>query len=309
MDARIDNLTARVSHLERTNRVMKVVYALGIAVAFASSQLPNLSAAGGPRTVTAQKFNLVNAAGFTLATLGGDANGGNLTFYDSQGSKTVALGMGPTANHAGLTAFDGNLILPANDTARVRAEWGLSNAVGPAESFMDFNGVARAVLSPSGTDIGDALTFYDPNGKRVLEVGEHGDAPGFGLRVFDDNNMADGFGLVRAAWGIAGLGSEYEGIGSLVLNAQGRARVSWGSSLDGSNPGVRVYDADNRVRTGISVNDAVGGDVGDAGFFLRNVDGVLRVGIGGALDGSSAGIGITNGRIVITNSGVVVTVP
>lgn len=249
MDARIDDLTARVSHLERTNRVMKVVYALGIAVAFASSQLPNLSAAPPPKTVTAQKFNLVNAAGFTLATLGGDANGGNLTFYDSQANKTVALGMGPTANHAGLTAFDGNLILPANDTPRVRAEWGLSNAVGPTESFMDFNGVPRAVFSPNALDIDDALTFYDSDGDRVLQVGAHddafGDTLGFGLRVFDGNNMAAGVGLVgivRAAWGIAGPGSEFEGIGSLVRDAQDRPRVSLGTRLNGSSAGMEIND-------------------------------------------------------------------
>jgi hypothetical protein len=258
MDERIDDLTARVSHLERTNRVMKVVYALGIAVAFASSQLPNLSAAGAPKSITAQKFNLVDAAGLTLATLGGDANGGNLTLYDFSGQRILAAGVNEDQSGYGLRVYDGTALAPGSGIARASFGWGGGSSTTPGYGALvrDPEGTRRASFGSLLDGSGQGTASYGSNGTLRTFNGVGSDPRFVGSYVFDAN------GFVRTGIN-TDAASNFSGAFSNGPN--GTNRAFFGERLDGSasfmglldSNGVRrVLASQSGVAAGVEVRDS-----------------------------------------------------
>jgi hypothetical protein len=222
MDDRIESLARRVERLERSNLVLKIVNVGVVAAVVAMAQLPSILALTPVKVVSAQKFNLVTAGGITIASLAPSPGGSALTFYDSGGHPTVAVGMQADGVVAGIETFDGNTYVPGT-------------------------GKTRAVLGETNTDAnggGIGAAVFDPNEKVRLTLGTARDAStGSSFLVYDTT------GTLRAGVDVD-LTNNYEGFFTryAVEPTTTGGSILAGSSVDTSiGPFVGIYDPNSTV--------------------------------------------------------------
>jgi hypothetical protein len=163
---------------------------------------------------------------------------------------------------------------------------------------------ARLAAAPAG---GAALTFYDPDGKRMVSFGFTDDANEAGENVFDGNNFAAGRGILRAGFGIGGpnLPSAYQphsspGFGYAVFQPNGNRVMFGGTPLDGTEPGIGLIgteasvllsDPNGTTRTGMSTDS----DNNFNGAFTYTANGTIQSIAGGSYDGTAAFDGLYDG--------------
>jgi hypothetical protein len=220
----IESLTRRVERLERSNFILKIVNAGVVAAVVAVVQLPSLLALTSPvKVVTAQKFNLATAGGILLASLGPSPGGSALTFYDSGGHATVAVGMQADGVIAGIETFDGNTYVP-----------GL--------------GKTRAIFGEANTDAnggGIGLGIFDPSGKVRLTLGTKRDAStGSSLALYDaGGNLRSGVDVDFV--------NNFTGLFTIYSNT--KTSSSFGATLDDNSAGGFVNDHNGTLRTSLEV--------------------------------------------------------
>jgi len=254
MDSQICTLNERVARLEKSNRAMKVIFAVAILAFAATSSTPRLlaktvkkMAALDAGTITAQRINLVNSGGQIVAVLGTSGNGAGLVFVDGLGRWLMALGTTQigTQETAGLALYDGNAALPGR-------------------------GVVRAAVGVSGAGVG--LTALDATGKPVLVSGVSGDGASAGSVVTDSSGIARaGFGNASNGSGffandannvtryVAGVGPSGAQAGAVVFDATGQPQLAVGGNGDASSAGMLAFDATGQDRLDVGFSSADGG--------------------------------------------------
>jgi hypothetical protein len=253
MDSQICALTERVARLEKSNRAMKVIFAVAILFTAAMTSTPKLlaktvkkMAALDAGTITAQQIILVNGNGQKVAWLGSAPGGAGLVFFDSTGKTVLALG--ETGASAGLATYDGNSILPGK-------------------------GVTRAAVGISAQGAG--LTALNGNGNPALVSGVSADSTSAGSFVQDSNGYAR-----------AGFGNAPNGSGFFAGDSNNVTRYVAGIKPDGTQTGSVTFDATGKPQLALGGNgdasaagmialDGTGQDRFDAGYSSTNGGGLV----------------------------------
>lgn len=214
---RLDRLEQENSRIKRSARLTKVMLAsMGALFAgVASAPLALSKPPAGVPVVNAQQFNLVNASGKVLATLGTSTDGNNLTFFDSAGKKTVVIGNSADGTFAGMATYDGNSIIPGTGQYRTTiGEANTSNVNGGGLGFGIYNSAGK-LRSAGGTSVDDTLSYLDtidPNGSTT--------------GIIDENTVA------------------FQNQGFFANDLNGKNRIFVGNSLDGTSYNtVQLSDA------------------------------------------------------------------
>ncbi len=164
------------------------------------------------QTLTVQTINVVDAGNNTVATLEKNSNGNLLTFFDSNGHKTVELGNTANETSAGMSIWDGNNVVPGNGV--------------PRETVGESNPGAGSV---NGFGVG----VYDGAGKVRSGLYLTYDGTTAGAYAIDSNGSTAGFDTNQTA----------QNEGFYVNDLNGKTRSFLGNSLDGTTNAVELFDS------------------------------------------------------------------
>ena len=250
-------LTRRADHLERSNRMLKIVSLVALAAVIATSRIP-ITSAGQSGIINALQFNLFSRSGPLLATLGANTSGfPSLAFFDAAGKRLTQVGEADNGKGAGIFGFDGNALLPGKGVQR--AGFGVSTvAAGGGES--DGSGIARIETGITSDSSSSGLTLYDA--KSVLRAALAQDTSAFPFIFFltDANGKTRAFidestsgdpllGLTDASGKNGAFGSERpetgvnQGASFAVTDSKGNLRVATAESEHFKTAAVEVFDA------------------------------------------------------------------
>lgn len=256
MDSQLTALTERVARLEKSNRAMKVIFAVMVVAIAATTSTPKLLAKTVKKmvsldaeTITARQISLVNAAGQPVAVLGSTGNSAGLVFVDQSGKWLLALGANQNGSNstAGLAVYDGNAILPG--TGIPRAGLGISSQ---GAGLTAFNGAGNPELisgiSADSTSVGSVV--MDSNGYSRAGFGNASNGSGF--FVGDSNNVT------RYVAGVKPDGSQ---AGSVTFDATGKPQLALGGNGDASANGMISLDPTGQDRLDAGYSSTAGGGV------------------------------------------------
>jgi hypothetical protein len=152
---------------------------------------------------------------------------------------------------------------------------------------------ARLAAAPAG---GAALTFYDPDGKRMVSFGFGDDGNQAGADLYDGNILAPGSGILRGGIGIggpkeAGQPNRGPGIGLALWQPNGHFALGASTPLDGTEPALLLYDANGTARAGMEIDL----DKNFVGVSTSAANGTVQSFAGGAYDGTAAYDGLYDG--------------
>jgi hypothetical protein len=151
-----------------------------------------------------------------------------------------------------------------------------------AKSFNVVNAANRTIATLGPTADGNALTFFDSAGKKVVTVGISATQTAAGVFTWDNNNVEAGTGIVRAAFG-EGTSTTASGFGAQVFDGTGHLRAGFGLSRDLMTADFFAIDS-NGSATGVGTFDATN----FAGVFATDLNGVSRQDDGISLDGMTS---------------------
>ncbi len=258
MDSQLCALTERVARLEKSNRAMKVIFAITVLAIAATTSTPRLlaktrgvmkMAALDAGAITTQRLNLVNGSGQTVAVLGTSPNGAGLVFVDGLGRWLLALGDTQNGGKttAGLSLFDGNAALAGSGVPR--AAVGISST-GAALIALDGSGKPALVSGVSADGSSSGSFALDSNGYSRAGFGNA--ANGSGFFANDSNNVT------RYVAGVAPDGSQ---AGSVTFDATGKPQLALGGNGDASAAGMLALDPTGQDRLDVGYSSAAGSGV------------------------------------------------
>jgi hypothetical protein len=215
-------------------------------------------------TLTVQTLNVVDSSNHTVATLGKDANGNHLTFFDASGNRTMTLGNNANESFTGFATFDNNNIIAG--TGVVRTVFGESNPNagigGFGASVFDGNSVQRT---------GFGLSF-DLSNNDFFAINADGSSEGIG-------SFSTGFDGYYANDASSPASRQYGG-----LNPNGDS--VWGEV---DTNGVLRVSAVQQITTEI---DSAGRKVN--GFAIWDPNGLQEASMAAFIDGSLAGLNVVD---------------
>ena len=256
MDSQICALNERVARLEKSNRAMKVIFAVALLFTAAMSSTPRLlaktvkkMAALDAGTITTGRINLVNGSGQIVAVLGTSGNSAGLVFVDGLGKWLLALGANQDGakSTAGLAVYDGNGILPGKGVPR--AAVGISSQ-GAAFTALNGSGGPALVSGVSG-DSSSAGSFV-LDGSGFARAGFGNAANGSGFFVNDSNNVTRY---------VAGVNPDGTQAGSVTFDATGKPQMALGGNGDSSAAGMLALDPTGQDRLDAGYSSTAGGGV------------------------------------------------
>ena len=140
------------------------------------------------------------------------------------------------------------------------------------------------VLASLGSDSnGTGLTVFDSSGNRTLLVGNSADGTATGIATFDGNSIFPGTGKVRTQFGEGNASSVAPGLGFGVNDAEGKARVVGGTTVDVTQGFIETIDPNGSI-AGLADDRKT---FHDQGFFANDLNGKNRVFAGNSLDGTT----------------------
>jgi hypothetical protein len=162
-------LVRRLERLERENRRLRLA---GMAAFCVAAALALMGVARPvPQVLTAEKFNLVNAAGQELAHLGMGKRGPELALYNSDGEPQVLLEAGPRPT---LTLYGAGHVSAALSVKELGPSLTLAGADGKASAELSiessnpslnlFDAVGNLAVWLTVQDSNPLLSLKDPNG-------------------------------------------------------------------------------------------------------------------------------------------------
>lgn len=158
----------------------------------------------------------------------------------------------------------------------------------PALAFYDSKRVLRATIGLDGESDSSGSSTFDHTGtiRTTIGVAEAGPTKGnSGVNVYDKN------GLIRGGVDVDVV-NDFTGFFNLDANA--KARVVAGTSLEGTTPFYNLYDGNGTQRASMSVDyDTSGGE----GVFFRDKDSLLR-----AIVNVDGYLGVGGESLVFTNN-------
>jgi hypothetical protein len=144
--------------------------------------------------------------------------------------------------------------------------------------------VSGQVLASLGSDSnGTGLTIFDSSGKRTLSVGNSADGTSTGIATFDGNSIFPGTGKLRTQFGEGNAASVAPGLGFGVNDAEGKARVVGGTTVDVTQGFIETIDPNGSI-AGIADDRKT---FHDQGFFANDLNGKNRTFVGNSLDGTT----------------------
>jgi hypothetical protein len=216
-------------------------------------------------TLTVQTLNVVDSSNHTVATLGKNANGNQLTFFDAGGNKTMTLGNNANESFTGLATFDNNNNIIAG-TGVLRTAFGESNPNagigGFGASVFDGNSVQRT---------GFGLSF-DLSNNDFVAINADGSSEGIG-------SFSTGFDGYYANDASSPASRQYGG-----LNPNGDS--VWGEV---DTNGVLRVSAVQQITTEIDSAGRKGN-----GFAIWDPNGLQEASMAAFIDGSLAGFNVVD---------------
>ena len=260
MDSQLSNLTERVARLEKSNRAMKVIFAVCVLAIAATTSTPRLLAktkgAGATKmtaldagTITTGRINLVNGAGQVVAVLGTNGSSAGLVFVDQSGKWLLALGdtQNGTKSSAGLAVYDGNSVLPGSGVPRIAV--GVSSA---GAALLASNTAGSPALISGVTADGSSSGSYVVDSNGYSRAGFGNASNGSGFFATDSNNVT------RYVAGIKPDGTQ---AGSVTFDATGKPQLALGGNGDASSAGMLALDSTGQDRLDVGYSSTAGGGV------------------------------------------------
>jgi hypothetical protein len=254
MDSQICALTERVARLEKSNRAMKVIFAVAVLAMAATTSTPRLlaktvkkMAALDAGAITTQRINLVNGSGQIVAVLGTSGNSAGLVFVDGAGKWLLALGATQNAGKttAGLSLFDGNAALAGSGVPR--AAVGISS---DGAALVALNGSGQPALVSGVNADGSASGSFALDSSGFSRAGFGNASNGSGFFANDSNNVT------RYVAGVSPTGAQ---AGSFTFDATGKPQLAVGGNGDASAAGMLALDATGQDRLDAGYSSSLGG--------------------------------------------------
>jgi hypothetical protein len=257
MSDRIDELAARLTRLERQNRIMKFATAGAVLACLAFTSVPGALSKTtstkfphGPKHTYSEEFDLVSPSGVLLASLQGGtgSTSPSLVFWDANEKPVVSVGIGASSNgnppFVGVSTFDGNTYLAGNGVAR--AFWGQTapNSSTSSPGFLggsvnDGNGTGRIGLQTAADGTNGGAYFFDQNGVTRAGIGLASTGPG----MFLNDATAEKTALTRYVVGVSlDTSGSFNDVVSEIFDDTGNAQANLFGIGDHSQSSLWLYN-------------------------------------------------------------------